>query len=148
MKKLNLFLLSSLCLALFSTAVKADNTINEHFSCIGTEPFWGLKMSADDGLIYEAKFSVLGDESSPFDYDAAKLTTQLSSNAPNIFAVESTDKHFWAFVERALPPDKGCNDGMSDRVFPYFIRLKAGAQVFSGCCDSNIYPARDEHNHP
>jgi uncharacterized membrane protein len=139
---------TGLCFTFFSLVASADNIIEEQFSCFGTEPFWGLKMAADDGRIYEAQFSVMGSESSAVQYKADALITQVSANTPSVFFVGSKDSNFSAFVERKSNMDPMCNDGMSDRLYPYLIHIKAGANIYSGCCSSNIYPYRDEYNHP
>lgn len=110
MKKLIVLLVMSLSGSVMAT----------EFSCIGTEPFWGLKITNTHVTLSRENVS--------------KTEPVLSK----ISAIGATDN--FAFVVTSVSGTatviRGeCSDGMSDKLYSHHTVLKSGPIVVAGCCD-------------
>lgn len=101
--------------------------------CVGTEPFWNMSLSEDDGISWQAP-------------DTEMLRGRVTSR----WASESRrDRHALSVsfdpAEGALPSSAllfveaaTCRDGMSDREYGLSVNVLlgnfAGARMVSGCC--------------
>lgn len=110
-------LITILALTLSFSAMSAE------YSCFGTEPFWGLKLTETSTVF-----------SSPIEdtetTEAVTSKTNAIGYADEFAFVVKTDKGSLASVTTGE-----CSDGMSDNVYPKHITyINNDGNVFYGCC--------------
>ncbi|MEZ4941694.1 MAG: hypothetical protein R3D58_12520 [Saprospiraceae bacterium] len=93
------------------------------FWCIGTEPFWGLVISESEGKI--ALKQIADGQGKVFPW------TQPKQDGETVL-YESTDPATGEKINVMLRKEP-CSDGMSERMYPYSVELRFGAQILSGC---------------
>lgn len=96
------------------------STMASEFSCVGTEPFWSLKIT-------ETQMSL--DMMDGVQTEAVQSKTQAAGTAED-YAFVVTSASGSATVVRAE-----CNDGMSDNIYSHHVVLKSGSVVLAGCCN-------------
>lgn len=95
-------------------AVAAEEAVN----FVGTEPFWSLKVEGGEGLW-----------STPDNQPGTRFTIKrFPGNGGLGFTGTLDGKPFTATL---TPGD--CNDGMSDRSFPFVATIALGGETFEGC---------------
>jgi uncharacterized membrane protein len=94
----------------------------QEFSCFGTEPFWGLKVTSQ-----KIEFNNLTDEIESS--NVISITNALGT--VDLFAtVLKTDN------QSSLTIVQGeCNDGMSDNIYSHHAVFNTHNSVFYGCCE-------------
>lgn len=94
----------------------------EKLKAVGTEPFWSLDI--DRGAIAystaEQPAPVAGRAARSEEGGALKLAGTLAGRT----------------IDVSIVPDT-CSDGMSDRIYPYAVTVRLGAETLRGCA----YPA-------
>lgn len=99
----------------------------------GTEPFWGLDI-IPDGDGYTARYS------SPEDIDGTRFAvTRFAGNNGVGF---SGDMQGRALQVSLTPGD--CNDGMSDRSYPFIATVALGDVTLYGCAHTSDAPFTGE----
>lgn len=108
-------------------AALAGTDLNQPLRALGTEPFWGLDVSAE-GLNWSG-------------VDETPLT------APNpgpglagttaIWRTRTADGQTLVLTLIATE----CSDGMSDRIYPLTARVELGERAFMGCAASQAFLA-------
>ncbi|MEL6738215.1 MAG: hypothetical protein AAFO28_04770 [Pseudomonadota bacterium] len=100
------------------------------FTALGTEPFWGLDIEAEDAGQHAARFT------RPEDIDGSAFTlTRFAGNNGLGFSGELDGKA----VQVAITPGD-CSDGMSDRSYPFVVTLALGEAVLRGCAYTSEAP--------
>lgn len=95
---------------------------NAAITLTGTEPFWGIEISAD-GDAYRASYS------SPDNLDGTSFpVSRFAGNNGLGFSGEMDGQA----VQIALTPG-ACSDGMSDRSYPYTATVALADNVLMGC---------------
>ena len=96
-------------------------------SCIGTEPFWSLKIGNE-----KIEFSSLGDEvTMGMKNNGAKSANGSSSEYIALYQGKTLegDKYMNVIIQRAE-----CSDHMSDDLYPYTVHVLSGTELYTGCC--------------
>ena len=110
-----------------SVVTIGDSAIPVGLSCTGTEPFWGLSLSADAGTY-----------SQPAEPDASMAVTQSRvaegrSGSPLYLRLSGDDYSATAIVSGTM-----CSDGMSDRSYGWTINARITGpdadRFVTGCC--------------
>ena len=93
--------------------------------CIGTEPFWSFTL-AGNALTYTTP------ELKPV--TAQIGTVQQSLNSTIVWRVTPKDG---PVASATIEARQACSDDMSDRVYPFSVRVEArDGMLLSGCCDA------------
>jgi uncharacterized membrane protein len=116
-KELHMKTLISLSLLFCSFSTSAAT-----FSCVGTEPFWGAKIT-DKGVHY----------SDPVSKEHLKITSKKNAIG---FAEGASFVVKTKYTSTAVAMGE-CSDGMSDEVYSHTIVMEKGGVVLSGCCNKN-----------
>lgn len=93
--------------------------------CGGTEPFWSLAIGSSKA-IYE---NVGEDQKIEF----GAITQQDAQGLKPGYTRKYTFKNAKTTAD-AVVLKKKCDDGMSDKTYPYTITLTVGKTVLAGCC--------------
>ncbi len=108
--------IAALSIVLSFSSMAAD------YSCFGTEPFWGLKITESS-----IEFS------SPIEdtvvTEAVESKTNAIGYADEFAFIVKSDKGSLASITTGE-----CSDGMSDNVYPKHITYVNDGNVFYGCC--------------
>lgn len=88
-------------------------------TCYGTEPFFGLAIDSTS-----MSFGFYGAEGL-----SEKIISTTDARGTKGFAYKVRTKNMSASI---ITGD--CNDGMSDRNYPFHLLLERGNDVFYGCC--------------
>lgn len=99
------------------------STMAGDLSCVGTEPFWGLKMKRDQIIFSSPRIKIITTEKIISKQDAA------NTNSDFAFVVTTESKATATIVTGQ------CNDGMSDNIYSKHIIYKNDDMVLYGCCD-------------
>ncbi len=95
-----------------------DIAPEEVVKLVGTEPFWGLRVEGGEGLW-----------TTPTNYPGTRFAlTRFARNGGFGFTGMLDGQSFTA----TLTPGE-CNDGMSDRTFPYVATVALGRSTLHGC---------------
>lgn len=101
-----------------------SNLFDEPLNCIGTEPFWNLKVDT------RIRFKRMAEPYSTLSGSEAVL----SGNHTNVWSLEA-----WSSGgERAvlfLRETGQCSDDMSDFRYRYEVFVRIGGEAYSGCCN-------------
>ena len=90
----------------------------EAVTMLGTEPFWNLAIKGDEGVWI-----------TPDNQDGARFAVmRFAGNGGLGFSGTLDGKPLTA----TLTPGQ-CNDGMSDRTFPFVATIALGGETFAGC---------------
>ena len=121
---MKLFLLTFLLVS-FSSIASADAL--PALSCFGTEPFWNLTTSHEGTLTF----------GNPGSLESKTLTHTALVNASGTaggfaFQIEAKSTDHYRITLNVIKGE--CNDGMSDRVYPYNTLVQAEGMVLYGCC--------------
>jgi uncharacterized membrane protein len=92
---------------------------------VGTEPFWGGKVS-HDSLVYTTPEDQIG-QSISIERFAGRGGLSFSGDFDGA-----------AFIMTVTPSQ--CSDGMSDRTYPFAVVLKIGDETRDGCAWSDVHP--------
>ncbi|MCO5144448.1 MAG: hypothetical protein M9962_15320 [Oligoflexia bacterium] len=111
--------LTVLLVSIFMSA----NAMAANFSCHGTEPFWGAKVSSEtielNGPDYE---------------NPAKIVVTSVSGASGM-----VDSFLRVYSNKngpiAIITSNKCDNGMSDETFPHEIILFTDSETLYGCCE-------------
>jgi uncharacterized membrane protein len=124
-KVMKLILLLAVLPLLFANACGVSSskgspgeTVEKAYNCIGTEPFWNVKIEKA-GITYHR----MGEEPEVFPYQAAK-----KQGAGSVY--ETTVKGRRLVV--AITPGE-CSDGMSDTSYPYSVQVEIDGETLRGC---------------
>ncbi len=101
-----------------------DELFQEPLHCIGTEPFWSLKVDS------RVRFARMAE---PYTILSGSRATP-SSNHTNVWSLEARG----AGSERAvlfLRRTDQCSDDMSDFRYRYEVFVRISGDVYSGCCN-------------
>lgn len=112
------FALVATLFALTTVSAQAD------MSCVGTEPFWGLKISEKS-----IRFS------SPDVLDGVQLKIKSKKEAAGMvegFATVIKTKHTSLTMVRGE-----CSDGMSDATYSHHAVYEMKGTVYYGCCSAS-----------
>ena len=114
--------------ALSAKAHAASQGADKVTTCVGTEPFWGLKI-ARDKIYFE-------------DAGAEKKMTIANNGAKA--AMGSLVEYISLYQGRTLENESQflnviiknakCSDGMSDTIYPFTVSVLSGATLYHGCC--------------
>lgn len=109
-------------IALLSLTLSLTAMADTNYSCLGTEPFWGLKIEGENATF-----------SNPVT-DTAKVEQVTSRTSA---AGVQEDFAFILTTENALAAisQTECSDGMSDNVYSHQIIYKNADSVLYGCCN-------------
>ncbi|MEP3050782.1 MAG: hypothetical protein ABJP48_13550 [Erythrobacter sp.] len=102
-----------------------DETLN----LIGTEPFWSIVVEGD-----QLTFSTPSD----IDGEIISVSRFNGNNGLGLSGTIGADA-----LEIAVTPGD-CNDGMSDRHFPFTATIKMGEEVLTGCGYSDSNPVQGD----
>ncbi len=100
--------------------VLSTQTFATEYSCFGTEPFWGIKIT-EKVLKFDEIIEVKADE-------VILSKTQAHGTMSDYAFLVETDKTQISVVTGE------CNDGMSDNIYSHHALVKTGSQVLYGCC--------------
>ncbi len=118
-------LLLTLLLVTFSSTASADAL--PALSCFGTEPFWNLTTTSEGTLTF----------GNPGSLESKTLTHTTLVNASGTaggfaFQIEAKSTDHYRIKLNVIKGE--CNDGMSDRIYPFSTLVEAEGVVFYGCC--------------
>lgn len=113
-------------LIVLMSIILSFSTMAADYSCFGTEPFWGLKLTNES-----VEFSSPMDDSVATEAVASK--TNAIGYADDFAFIVKTDKGSLASVTTGE-----CSDGMSDNVYSKHITYVNGDNVFYGCCNEIV----------
>jgi uncharacterized membrane protein len=111
--------------SLMSTVALATNL--PVLTCVGTEPFWGIKTSTEGSLVYGNPFNGLDRVYSKVHVEAAAGTSQ--GYALQLEATDADSSLKLNIVKTE------CSDGMSDNHFVYTALVDVDGAVLMGCCN-------------
>jgi uncharacterized membrane protein len=115
-------------------AVLSGVNLSEPVSLLGTEPFWGIKLTGEE-LIYEGVDRPEQRAPQPtIEVQGTVATFQTRSAAGTTFEVTLTATE--------------CSDGMSDRTFPLTALVKVGEETLMGCAASTAALSRAGESGP
>ena len=100
--------------------VLSTQTFAAEYSCFGTEPFWGIKIT-EEVLSFDEIIEVKADEVILSKTQAAGTTSDYA------FSVETANTQISVVTGE-------CNDGMSDNIYSHHALVKTDSQVLYGCC--------------
>ncbi|MFM9950368.1 MAG: COG3650 family protein [Saprospiraceae bacterium] len=89
------------------------------FACVGTEPFWHVKIEPDSGIIYNQ----MDEGITRYPY-----TLPRQEGAQTIFESAISGSNIKIIIEAGQ-----CSDGMSDEVYPYASKVEKDKTVLTGC---------------
>jgi uncharacterized membrane protein len=110
-------------IALLAFAFSLTAFAGSDYSCMGTEPFWGLELVGN-------KVSVnfpLGDDG--IETEAVVSRTEAAGYSEGVAFVVKTGTASATIVAGE------CSDGMSDQIYTNHIVYTKGDSVFYGCCN-------------
>jgi len=108
--------------------------LSEPVSLLGTEPFWGIKLTGEE-LIYEGVDRPEQRAPQPqIEIQGTVATLQTRSASGTTFDVTLTATE--------------CSDGMSDRTFPLTAVVKVGDETLMGCAASTAALSRAGESGP
>lgn len=122
MNKIRLFAIT--LLALFTacgTPGKVDSsatTAENSYNCIGTEPFWNVKVEAS-GIT----FLLMGEEAVAYPYKAAR-----KQGAARVYETSAQGSRLKLSIT-----EEGCSDGMSDTHYPFKVTVEKDGTTYQGC---------------
>lgn len=94
--------------------------------CSGTEPFWGLKLSAGEARMSRPGAAEVRLRAGP---------RRTATGAPLVFAQALSGKGRKGGQAVVIRRAQGCSDGMSDLSYPYeAVVTTPSGEVLSGCC--------------
>ncbi len=115
----------SFCLLLFhagcGTSSKSpgmDKAIEKGYNCIGTEPFWNVKVEKT-GIT----FHLIGEEPVQYPYQAVQ-----QQGATAVYETTLKNSRLKLMITEA-----GCSDGMSDAHYPFTVSVEKDGQTYQGC---------------
>jgi len=89
------------------------------YTCLGTEPFWHVKIEPDSGIIYNE----MEEGITRYPY-----TMPRKEGAKTIFESSRSGSKIKITIEAGE-----CSDGMSDEDYPYTCTVEKDKAKFSGC---------------
>jgi uncharacterized membrane protein len=97
-----------------------------NLTCVGTEPFWQIDISSNK----EMRFMIPGLAGENF------TITQTSSAAGTSgdFAFQLSGKNAQSDLLKLNIIKGECNDGMSDRTYPFNVLVEHQNRILYGCC--------------
>ncbi len=89
------------------------------FTCLGTEPFWYVKIEPDSGIIYNQ----MDEGITRYPYSLPK-----KEGDKTIFesSLSGSKIKITIYAEQ-------CSDGMSDEMYPYVSKVEKDKTILSGC---------------
>ena len=98
---------------------KAAGEKAPRFACVGTEPFWYVKIEPDSGIIYNQ----MDEGITHYPYTLPK-----QEGGKTIFESTLSGSKIKIIIEAGE-----CSDGMSDEEFPYTCKVEKDKKVLTGC---------------
>lgn len=89
------------------------------YACLGTEPFWYVKIEPDSGIIYNQ----MDEGITRYPYSSPR-----QDGAKTIFESSLSGSKIKIIIESGQ-----CSDGMSDEVYPYTCKVEKDKTMLSGC---------------
>ena len=116
--------------ALFALSAIPAFAAEPTFLCVGTEPFWDLKIHPK-GIKFNLAF-----EGKPVRLAAVQSKSAIGFSA-DYLRVYNTVSEKKEKITILVKGDKTCSDGMSDKAYSHevFYINNASGQVFAGCCN-------------
>lgn len=88
------------------------------YNCIGTEPFWNVKIEAA-GIT----FHLMGEDPLTYPYKAAR-----KQDTAQVYETTSKGSRLKVSIT-----EEGCSDGMSDAHYPYKVTVEKDGTTYQGC---------------
>lgn len=88
------------------------------YNCIGTEPFWNVKVEAS-GI----RFQLAGEDAVTYPYKAASR-----QGAAQVYETTAQGSRLKVSITQ-----EGCSDGMSDTQYPYKVTVEKDGTTYQGC---------------
>lgn len=98
---------------------KAATMPAKRFTCLGTEPFWYVKIEPDSGIIYNQ-----------MDEGITRYPYREPRQEGNKTIFESSLSGSKIVI--TIEPQE-CSDGMSDQMYPYASKVEKDKTLLSGC---------------
>jgi len=103
-----------------------NNTQQEEFTAGGNEPFWGLSISKDKGIVFEHFMATR-----PYAFDYAK--PQMNSKQWS-YQTQNTDRKM-----SVLFKEEACTDSMSGAYYSYSAEIRLDDdKTYRGCASQNL----------
>jgi uncharacterized membrane protein len=99
-----------------------NSCVPYEFTCLGTEPFWSIKISPSEGVFYKNPSEETGQF---FEWAAAAVAA--NGNSWN-YALKSKQGSLNILIRK-----EKCADGMSDRQYSYTVDVAIGGKRLKGC---------------
>lgn len=93
-------------------------TAEKGYNCIGTEPFWNVKVEKT-GII----FQLLGEEPVTYPYSPAQ-----KKDATSVYETSAGGSRI-----KVIITEGSCSDGMSDASYPYHAQVERDGESYRGC---------------
>ncbi|NUO02359.1 MAG: hypothetical protein HUU01_17270 [Saprospiraceae bacterium] len=89
------------------------------FTCLGTEPFWYVKIEPDSGIVYNQ----MDEGITRYPYRSPR-----QEGTRTIFESSLPGSSITITIEAG-----SCSDGMSDEIYPYSSKVEKDKTKLSGC---------------
>jgi len=128
MKKLMLIVMLVVMKSSFAGAAE-KNTYK--LNCVGTEPFWSIKV---DGSKVEMSSTELSGKTT---YWNAQTSEAAGAPLGTAFSVKATKDKGAKRIQLSImnPGIEGCGDGMSEEVYKYQVLAEVSGVLLYGCCN-------------
>lgn len=109
--------------------ITAANGADKATSCVGTEPFWSVKIDAKT-----VQWEWDGQTRTIENKGPRAAVGMMGSYAALYQGKTSEDPNRFLNVIITDAGEGGCSDGMSDTVYPYTAHVLSGTDFHVGCC--------------
>ncbi len=122
---------SLLILTMMFFSVFAKATAAQELECLGTEPFFGLKIDFEN---QEMSYAAPG-EAKALISSIRTISQAQGMKSDMVTVIQSKNSETTATLIEKRIAGAACNDGMSDREYVYHLVLNLPNKVLYGCCN-------------
>ena len=97
-----------------------------NLTCVGTEPFWQIDISSNK----EMRLMIPGMKDEDFTITQSTSAAGTSGD----FAFQLSGKNAQSDLLKLNIIKGECNDGMSDRIYPFNVLVEHQNRILYGCC--------------